>query len=257
MYFLWRSLSATKRQKKNPNRWRKAVLCRTATRPGQKTFKESILDTCIKRDDEQAHQVRNRVEGALSDLHAADGRYHVDCMTSFMSARSINAAANTGLEAKKNSDSALDYVINEMSKNNSQIWNSLQIWHLYEKYGGKDLVRKSLLQKIRDNFGDNIAVLSSSGLASLIVFRKNASALLNLVNDSDEDELSILTDKLAKTITSEIKEICVDKSRYSIRITKENISNKFCKFDSNGSSREVITKHEVHATSAFDRQYSY
>ena len=63
---------------KNPTRWRRAVLCRTATRPGQKTFKESILDICTKRNDEQAHQVRSRVEGALSDLHTADGRYHVD-----------------------------------------------------------------------------------------------------------------------------------------------------------------------------------
>ena len=53
---------------------------------------------------------------------------------------------------------------------------------------GEDLVRKSLLKKIKDHFGDDIAVLSSSGLASLIVFRKNASTLLNLVNDSDEDE---------------------------------------------------------------------
>ena len=48
--------------------------------------------------------------------------------------------------------------------------------------------------------------------------------MLNLVNDSDEDELSILTDKLAKTITSEVRDISVDKSRYNVRITKEDIS---------------------------------
>ena len=53
---------------------------------------------------------------------------------------------------------------------------------------------------------------------------KIASTSLNLVNDSDEDELSILTDKLAKTITSEVRDISVDKSRYNVRITKENIS---------------------------------
>jgi len=178
------------------------VLCRTAARTGQKTFKESILDICTKRDDEQAHQVRSYVEGALSDLHAADERYHVDCMTSFMSPRSINAAVNAGLEAKENSDSALEYVIHEMSRGRSQIWNSLEIWHLYENHEGKNLVLKSLLKNIKDHFGDDIAVLSSSGLASLIVFRKNSSTLHNLVNNSDEDDLSILTDKLAKTITS-------------------------------------------------------
>ena len=145
-------------------------------------------------------------------------------MTTFMSPRSINAAVNAGLEAKKNGDSALEYVIHEMSTNSSQISNSLEIWHQYEKHGGKDPVRKSLPKKIKDHFGDDIAVLSSSGLASLIVLRKNASTLLNLVNDSDEDELSILTDKLAKTITTEVRDISLDKSRYNVRITKEDIS---------------------------------
>ena len=48
--------------------------------------------------------------------------------------------------------------------------------------------------------------------------------MLNLVNDSDEDELSILTDKLAKTITSEVRDISVNKARYNVRITKEDIS---------------------------------
>ena len=61
----------------------------------------------------------------------------MDCMTTFMSPRSINEAVNAGLEAKKNGDSALKYVIHEMSTNSSQIWNSLEIWHQYEKHGGK------------------------------------------------------------------------------------------------------------------------
>ena len=64
------------------------MLCRTAcASPGKKAFKQSILEVCAKRSDEIADQVRIRIEGALSDLHAADARYHVDCMTSFMSPR--------------------------------------------------------------------------------------------------------------------------------------------------------------------------
>ena len=34
------------------------------------------------------------VEGALSDLHAAGNRYHVDCMTTFTSFKSIAAGQN-------------------------------------------------------------------------------------------------------------------------------------------------------------------
>ena len=51
----------------------------------QEVVKESILFVCDQRKDNVAEQVRFRVEGALSDLHAADACYHVGCMASFMS----------------------------------------------------------------------------------------------------------------------------------------------------------------------------
>jgi len=37
---------------KNPKRWRKAVVCRTADRPGRQTFKDAILEVCALRNDE-------------------------------------------------------------------------------------------------------------------------------------------------------------------------------------------------------------
>ena len=46
---------------KNPNRWRQVVVCRTADRAGQKTFKQSIIDTCDARQDELSHEVKRRV----------------------------------------------------------------------------------------------------------------------------------------------------------------------------------------------------
>ena len=66
------------------------MLCRTDDRGrGSKTFKQSILDKYIERNDELAGQVRVHIEGAISDLHAADGRDHVDCMSKFMKKRSV------------------------------------------------------------------------------------------------------------------------------------------------------------------------
>ena len=56
---------------------------------------------------------RVRVEGALSDLHAADVRYHVNCMASFMSPKSISAAKNASKE-DENTDPAFDEVIGEI-----------------------------------------------------------------------------------------------------------------------------------------------
>ena len=55
--------------KKNPNRWRRVLLCRTADRVDRTTFKQTILDVIDSR------QVKIRLMGAISDLHAADARF--------------------------------------------------------------------------------------------------------------------------------------------------------------------------------------
>lgn len=68
---------------KNPTRWEKnpGVLCKTANRGKdqfgneRKSFKEVLLEICSKRNDILGDQVRVRLEGAVSDLHAADARY--------------------------------------------------------------------------------------------------------------------------------------------------------------------------------------
>ena len=58
---------------KHPQRWRKASLCRTADRgPREKIFKDAVIAKCAQRGDNWASQVLVRVQGAVSDLHAAD-----------------------------------------------------------------------------------------------------------------------------------------------------------------------------------------
>ena len=109
------------KDKKHPDRCKKAVLFRTAYAGPVK--KESKLKACTQHNDDIANQVRVRVEGALSDLHAADARYHVNCMASFMSPKSISAAKNASKE-DENTDHAFDEVIGEMLKDKSHLWNS-------------------------------------------------------------------------------------------------------------------------------------
>ena len=167
-------LCKMEKNKKHPDRWKKAVLCRTAyAGPGKKAFKEFILEACTQRNDDIANQVRVRVEGALSDLHAADARYHVNCMASFMSPKSVSAAKNASKD-DEDTDPAFDEIIGEMLKDKSRLWNSVELYHQYQLFGGKALLRRSLLVKIQHDFLDDIAVLSSPGLSSLVVFRQNA-----------------------------------------------------------------------------------
>ncbi len=76
-----------KRDYKNPNRWRPAYVVRQVEsgKSGQ-TLTNLILAECDTRGphDEWASKVRIRVQGAISDLHAADACYHVDCKRDFL-----------------------------------------------------------------------------------------------------------------------------------------------------------------------------
>ena len=75
---------------RNPTRWKKVVRCATANyEDNEGGFKKTILDICDKRNDVQAEEVRRRVEGAVTDLHAADAIYHQKCGAEFLASRSI------------------------------------------------------------------------------------------------------------------------------------------------------------------------
>ena len=219
------------RDKKQPNRWRRAVLCRTADAiPGLKSFKQRILDVCERRNDNIANQVRLHVEGAVSDLHAADARYHVDCLASFTCPNSIKAARNAAdRKTTVEADNAFSSLIEEMSKDRSRYWNSVQLFHQYELFGGRFLSRRSLLSKIKSHFLDDIAILSSNGLSSVVVFKKDASTMLNLVSDTDDDLEDMSIECLSKVIVNEVKQIKYDQSWYDIRITKDDMSKNVSK----------------------------
>ena len=63
-----------------------------------------------------ASEVRVRVCGAVSDLHAADARYHKSCRVNFMFPRSTSAAVEEGHEDESsvNVDKTIDIGIRQM-----------------------------------------------------------------------------------------------------------------------------------------------
>ena len=62
---------------------------------GRNLFKQVIIrQVHVIRNDQWANHVKIRIQGAVSDLHAADARYHEDCKSSFMAPCSIKAPAS-------------------------------------------------------------------------------------------------------------------------------------------------------------------
>ena len=88
-------------------------MCTTADRGPNNTFKETILETCDIRADRWADEVRVRVEGCLSDLHAADARYHNDCKRKFMAPKSLESSSKMK-EQSDATDQAIGAVIADM-----------------------------------------------------------------------------------------------------------------------------------------------
>ena len=84
------------------------------------------MDNCHARGDQWSNEVLVRVEGAVSDLHAVDARYHYDCKTNFMAPRSVQLAkaSTSGDQSPVQSDPAYDKLVREMSAERSRIRNS-------------------------------------------------------------------------------------------------------------------------------------
>ena len=173
---------------KNPSRWRTAYKFRQILSPDKKTtLKESILETCDVQNDHSAEQVRLRIDGIVSDLTAAEARYHTDCRTSFLSLDHVTCAANKS-DKPEEYDHAMEYVICMMKKDQSQIWNSIDLYELYTENEGKNMSRKTLLRKLSDFFGDDLIVLHSAGLANIVCFRSQAAKSLRLIDEDNDDD---------------------------------------------------------------------
>ncbi len=132
---------------RNPSRWRPAALCRTAERGlGRQSFKETILGVCFTRKDDWTRTIQVRLQGAISDLHAADGRYHQDCRIKSWHRARYNERHHLS------EDAAFETVLGAMSSDWSHVWTSIELYNLYAAHGGTTLSRSTLIRALEDHF---------------------------------------------------------------------------------------------------------
>ena len=212
------NLCEIKRYGKNPNRWRRAVLCRTADRGNQKTFKQNVLDICISRHDEVAEMVKLRLMGTLSDLHAADARYHDECRKSFMACRSVSAAAARQDTQTAEVETAIKATASLMKVDMSRIWNSVEVHEMYQENGGHKHSRRTIVSKMLETLGPDLLLMSGVGVASLLIFRSTASKLINLVASEEDEATEASIDKIAIKIAQESKQLSGMRGSYQTRI---------------------------------------
>lgn len=84
-----------------------------------------------------------------------------------------------------------------MSIDENRIWNTVELFDLYHENGGSQFCRKTVIRKICQHFGDSMLLLSCTGIASLIAFRRTCA--LSIVEANDEDN-SVATDIMKETL---------------------------------------------------------
>ncbi len=204
---------------KHPERWRPYSYCRTADRgKSQKTFKNVIPDTCDQRNDQWGDQVRFRIQATVSDLHAADAKYHRDCLQTFKSIRHLH---NAQIGGDCDVDRAYAKVIDNMVTDKTRIWNAVELEELYYSYGGTELSRRLLIAKLSNELEPDLLVLSGIGVASILVFRNQVSKYMKLVGNS-ENGIDQAIERLVKVVTRETKELKCDQARYDTKITLDD-----------------------------------
>ena len=80
------------RNYRHPKRWREAYLFRTLVQ-GKTTSKEYITKRADERNDDWGREVKCRINFPVSDLPAADARYHKDCHVKFFCNQSSQSAS--------------------------------------------------------------------------------------------------------------------------------------------------------------------
>ena len=120
-------------------------------------------------------------------------------------------------------DEIMDFVIREIAKDKTRIWNSINIYSLYCDHGGT-LQRKTVMKKVLTDFGDQVIMLSSDGVANIVAFRKTASSQLRIVQDEDDDE--DFGHRTANKIVRETNEIVRSKNEYNVEMNLDSVTSE-------------------------------
>ena len=146
-----------------------------------------------------------------SDLHAADGRYHDDCRKRFTNIKQFVSS-----NSKKDEDQAYTLLSDLFGSNGNRMWTSIDLEEEYINLDGKQLTREKIVERLLNDYQNDIMLLSSPGYANRLVFKSKANDMLRIQELDDEDDVHIRS--VAKSIITDIKGTTFDKNVYQAKI---------------------------------------
>ena len=207
------------RDGKHPDRWECVHECLTKDRFDKDgnplpTMKDMILDIAEQRNDDAARRVKLHI-AFVSDLPSAECKYHVRCYNSFMKIPKY-ADLPTGVT----DDHAMKKVLDLMTKDQSKIWNSVELHSCYTNFGG-NLSRRDMFAKLTDCMKKDVIIVRVDGCATMVGFREAVASILKVTKVTDVDESS--ADSVVRQIKHEARSIKYNSANYDLsEFTQEN-----------------------------------
>ena len=144
-----------------------------------------------------------RVNGAQTDLTAADARYHTHCYNKF---RKVPMDSTKAESCKPCVDESLKSVINYMKSDMCATWTVTELHGIYTQNGGH-LTRKQMHVLLNEYFDDEIILLHLEGCSSIIGFQTYISKTLKLVKQPEVSDVDEDIDRLVRRVKAEVRSI--------------------------------------------------
>lgn len=132
------------------------------------------LEICKGRTDEQAKKVEARLLG-VSDLVAAEGRYHPGCRTNFETVNTFeNCTPGRPVSASKLSNFEKACKVFE---NDVELYTVAEFHKMMSDFGDEIYTVKATQLKLKEKYKDSIKFVKRTGKSSLIILNRAAQIL--------------------------------------------------------------------------------
>ena len=130
--------------------------------------------------------------------------------------------------ASRSNDKYLCSLFSEMNKNQESSWTIVELCSLYESYSKTAITRYKLLKEVKRHFGNDIILLSATGMCTLVMFKSQAGKLIKFVEDTNKEDIDTSTyiAPLAKKIRDECVAAKSSNQKLNTRLDRNSVMSQ-------------------------------
>ena len=129
-------------------------------------YLQRVLHRCDERADDWGTKVKLRIQN-VNDLVAAEAKYHRKCSQLFALGRTqdIDPEKHTGRPVDQMKAGAFEQLCHHINSNDKFQYSFGELLDLYTTFvgNGEGYTSKRLKQKLKEHYGDNVTITTSSG----------------------------------------------------------------------------------------------